>query len=361
MSEGNPTITPSMTGIQQAKRKVKNCALRFFDMSGFASLIGRIYGGRGVILMFHEFTREPKALLGQGCRASDFEAALRTIVSQGRDIVTLSEALIRLKDPQSQPFAVLTFDDGYRSNLELALPIMEKFHAPATIFVPTEMMTRSINAWWLGVRQMFIDNDRVSFDPMGVTFEVTDVASKTAALMQVVAWVWDDFRRVEQLGSVFASTNVSLPDIVDELAITEEEMINIDQNPLIEIGAHTTTHRALSYLTDDEVMSDIGDNKAYLEEKLQRQVKHFAYPYGAPSISGTREALIAKKLGFETAMTTEAGCLFPDHLMDPFLLPRQDGENTEEGNAQVACGANGVFRAIASKFGSPIVNARPFS
>ncbi|MEP4339772.1 MAG: polysaccharide deacetylase family protein, partial [Roseobacter sp.] len=145
MTEGNPTITPSITGVQQAKREIKNNALRFLNASGFANLIGRKYGGRGVILMFHEFTHEPEALLDQGCRVSDFEAALRTLVSQGRDIVTLSEAMLRLKDPLSRPFAVLTFDDGYRSNLELALPIMEKFDAPATIFVPTEMMSRSIN------------------------------------------------------------------------------------------------------------------------------------------------------------------------------------------------------------------------
>jgi peptidoglycan/xylan/chitin deacetylase (PgdA/CDA1 family) len=351
------TIRPSLSAKEKVKRGIKNAGLHLLQQTGAASLIGRTYGGRGVVLMYHEFTREPDELLGQGCRIEDFEWALAALRRQGRDFVTLSEAMRRLEQPDSSPFVALTFDDGYRSNMDLALPVMEKFNAPATIFVPTDMINRSIFAWWLGLRELALKNDRVDVEPMSTRFECDGLDAKKVALARMTAWIWQDFSRVDALAPVFDAYKVSLPDVVEQLIFTEDDMIAADRHPLIEIGAHTTTHRALTLLPEEALRRDIGDNKTWLENKLQRQVPHFAYPYGPPSIGGRREAEIVESLGFETAWTTEAGCLFPDSRRDRFLMPRQNAENTDNGRAQVACGVQGVFRAIGSRGGSPLIDA----
>ncbi|WP_208995119.1 polysaccharide deacetylase family protein [Roseibium hamelinense] len=311
--------------------------------------------------MFHEFVTSPDNLLDQGCRVSDLEAALRNLSQSGWDFVTLGEAIRRISSGNPNRFVVLTYDDGYRSNIELALPVMEKYNAPATIYVPTQMMTRDINAWWLGLRVLARDNDRIEFDPMGLAFECVDLPSKIAALRRMVAWVWEDFRRVEHLARIFEAYKVSVADEVERTVLTEDEMMAADRHPLIEIGAHTTTHRALALLSEADAEEDIDANKRYLESKLDREVPHFAFPYGAPSIAGTREAEICKKLGFETAVTTEPGALFPEHAGYPFLLPRQDAENTVDGQAHITCGVNGVFRALASRLGDPVVRPDGFS
>ncbi|WP_346900481.1 polysaccharide deacetylase family protein [uncultured Roseibium sp.] len=348
---------PSVSGLGKLKRRVKTLGLQFLYNSGFASVIGRVYGGQGVILMFHEFTHNPRERLDQGCRISDFEELLGSIRKSGRDILTFDEAHRRLEDPAGRPFVVLTFDDGYRSNLELALPVMERYEAPATIFVPTQMMTREINAWWLGLRHMVLTNDRIDMEPMGIRIECPDVDGKIATLRRLTAWVWDDFHRADMLGHVFDAHRVLLPDLVESLVMSEADMIAADRHPLIEIGAHTTTHRALTLLSETEVKDDIGANKRFLEERLGREVPYFAYPYGAPSLSGHREADIVKALGFTAAMTTEPGCLFPEHFADPYLIPRQDAEYTEDSRTQALCGMNGIFRALASRGGRPLVNA----
>ncbi|MBC00814.1 MAG: polysaccharide deacetylase [Rhodobacteraceae bacterium] len=356
-----PTTTPRLSPTDRLKRRVKTLGLRVLSASGATRLVARRYGGRGVILMFHDFTPDPKADLDQGCRSADFERILKDLRRSGRDIVTMDEALQRLEDPQARPFAVLTFDDGYRSNIDIALPMLERHHAPATIFVPTEMMTRTINAWWLGLKHLFLDNDHVEIEPMGVRFACPDRAAKTAALRRATAWVWEDFHRAEMLGPTFARHGVSLPDIVEAQAIDEAEMVEIDRHPLVEIGAHTTTHRALALLDAESVRRDIVDNKTYLEDRLGRDVGHFAYPYGAPSISGRREAEIVRSAGFRSAVTTTAGCLFPSHLDERFLLPRQNGEYTDDSAAYTACGVNGLFRAIATRGGDPVaVGAGPY-
>jgi peptidoglycan/xylan/chitin deacetylase (PgdA/CDA1 family) len=338
--------TARLSYVARMKRRMKTHGVRFLHRSGTAGLIGKFRGGRGVILMFHEFTHSPVANLDQGCRIEDFDALLTAIRRSGRVILRLDEGLDALRRPSGPPFVVLSFDDGYRSNIELALRVMERHEAPATIFVPTEMLTRTINAWWLGLRRLVEVNDRVDVAPMDMRLECPDLNSKIAALRRLTAWVWEDFRRADMLAGVFASHGVSLPDLVDELVMSESEMIAADTHPLIEIGAHTTTHRALGLLSEDEVARDVADNKRYLEDRLQREVPHFAYPYGPPSITGDREARIVERLGFRAAVTTGPGCLVPRFLNDSFLIPRQNAEYAEDGAAYGMCGVNGLFGGI---------------
>ena len=339
------------------RRTGKTLALKVLSASGLAGLVGRTYGGNGTILMFHEFTRDPRSKLGQGTRIDDFEAVLKMLRESGRDIVGLSEAMNRLEDPESRPFVVLSFDDGYRSNIDLALPVMERYEAPAIIYVPTEVLTRTINAWWLGLREIVMRNDQVVVEPMNSRFECSSYSAKIATLRRLIAWVWEDFRRADGLRKVFLDNGLAMADLVEDLFVNEHGMIEADRHPLIEIGAHTTTHRALRLLTAPEVIKDIADNKTYLESALGRNVPHFAYPYGRPSLTETREAEIVNSLGFETAVTTDPGCLFPQHSANRFLLPRQDAEFPSDGYSHAVCGVNGVYRALASRGGSPITNA----
>ena len=349
-----PVTALRLSAKDKLRRAIKTTGLKILSRSGIARLVGRSYRGKGVILMFHEFTRSPEDKLGQGTRVEDFDAVLTAIRADGRDIVDLSEAARRLTDPESGPFAVLTFDDGYRSNIELALPVMERHQAKATIYVPTGVITRKLNAWWLGLRETVLVKDGFDFEPLNIRFDCPDYATKVATLRHLLAWVWQDFSRAEQLDGVFRANRINLVDLVDREFIDEDLLRKVDKHPLIEIGAHTSTHRALRLLSDDEVRSDIGDNKRFLEEKLGREVPHFAYPYGRPSLTGTREAEIVRGLGFQTAVTTDPGCLFAEHAADLFLLPRQDAEYPDDGLSHAICGMNGFYRAMTTRGGSPV-------
>ena len=42
----------------------------------------------------------------------------------------------------------ITFDDGYRDNLEYALPILEELEIPATIFISTGTIKQERELWW---------------------------------------------------------------------------------------------------------------------------------------------------------------------------------------------------------------------
>jgi peptidoglycan/xylan/chitin deacetylase (PgdA/CDA1 family) len=64
-----------------------------------------------------------------------FEAQMEYL-ARHRRVVSLADAVSESRAP-GKPSVAITFDDGYRSVLENAVPILERHGFPATVFVPT--------------------------------------------------------------------------------------------------------------------------------------------------------------------------------------------------------------------------------
>jgi peptidoglycan/xylan/chitin deacetylase (PgdA/CDA1 family) len=69
----------------------------------------------------------------------------------------------------------------------------------------------------------------------------------------------------------------SYPDIQN---LSWEQVKEIDENPLFDIGGHTHNHEIMSYLTEKELSSEIVDCLDILSEKLDREIYLFSYPEG---------------------------------------------------------------------------------
>ena len=124
-----------------------------------ASRIGELpffrahFAARAVIILFHEIQPDYRSELMTGTSVSLFERSLDWLRHEGWSIVSLDECLRRLSsNDRSHRCAVLTFDDGYRDNVSVALPILERHNAPFTVYVPTGALTRSMQSWWLVVK-----------------------------------------------------------------------------------------------------------------------------------------------------------------------------------------------------------------
>ncbi len=314
--------------------------------AGLAAPLRRRLGGRGIILLLHEIQDDPGSELMTGCSPAQLAASVTGLRRDGWEIVHLDEALRRLRDQgPSPPFAVLTFDDGYRDTLTRALPILERLQAPFTVYVPTGAVTRELNAWWLALRDLLRSNEAVTVAGMDRRFSCPDLPAKVAAFNAVSAWVHRDYRRAPELAPTFASYGISLPALADRFFMTSDELIAFARHPLVTIGAHTVSHGALSTLEPHEVRVEMDDNRAYLERLLDREVAHFAYPYGGPRSCGPREAGIARAAGFASAVRVEASPVFPAQRDDPHSLPRI-GVRPDETPASLYYRASGLSWAM---------------
>jgi peptidoglycan/xylan/chitin deacetylase (PgdA/CDA1 family) len=91
------------------------------------------------VLVYHTITSPPEALPGDiDISPERFEQQLRWL-SRWRKVVKLEETL---SAPESQSLTAITFDDGFRDNLTVALPLLEKYGLPMTLFVTAGFIGR---------------------------------------------------------------------------------------------------------------------------------------------------------------------------------------------------------------------------
>jgi peptidoglycan/xylan/chitin deacetylase (PgdA/CDA1 family) len=324
-------------------------------LSGFSRLVATRYRGRGMIFALHSVVDDgafyPDHTLR--CSSGQLERALRWLKNEGLDFVSLDEGVRRLNGENPRPFACFTFDDGYADNFTRALPIMERFGAPFTVYVTTGMVTREIDAWWFGLADLVRSRDRVELDAARLSLECPDLARKKIAFKTIESLVHKDFGLLPHLRETIAKSTIDCRALVDREALSEDQLRRLARHPLVTIGGHTTTHRNLAEASAPEVHREMAENRRFLQDATGHPVEHFAYPFGHERACGDREAGICREIGFRTAVTTRAGALFAEHAHDLHALPRICLAD-DDTSSTLRCKVDGVYRAIHSRFGDPV-------
>jgi peptidoglycan/xylan/chitin deacetylase (PgdA/CDA1 family) len=322
--------------------------------AGAERMIGRRYGGRGVIFMLHSVVDDAEPYLREPirCTVSVLELLLRHLRAQKIGVVRLDEALRRCSDPNAPRFAVLTFDDGYRDNLTRALPVLERYAAPATIYVTTCLIERTGNAWWLGLVEWLKRREWIAVEGYGRRSTRT-FAEKVATRIDLTRWVEADERRIAALSEAMAHDGICCRSLLDHEMLDAEELRRLADHPLITIGGHTASHPWLAALPETEAAREISENRWYLQNLTQQEVAHFAYPFGSALACAEREAALAAAAGFRTAATARHGCIFPGHDQERYALPRE-GVQWHDNEASIACKSIGARRFLGNlKLGRP--------
>ena len=83
------------------------------------------------VLVYHTISAPPEPLPGDIDISRERFAQQLQWLSRWRRVARLEETL----KPNRDRLVAITFDDGYRDNLYVALPLLEKFRLPMTLFV----------------------------------------------------------------------------------------------------------------------------------------------------------------------------------------------------------------------------------
>jgi glycosyltransferase involved in cell wall biosynthesis len=174
------------------------------------------------ILMYHGIARTGEQASRYVLPARALRRQLAWLRFRRRPLLSLDEYVaLRERNELPEPNAViLTFDDGYADNAEIALPLLRSRGVPATVFVITSAIGKS-NEWDEGV---------LSGRPV-----------------------------------------LSRPQVRELIAAG------------IAVGAHTVTHPALTELDPQAAEYEMSKSRSELERELGVPVAHFAYPYGRTS------------------------------------------------------------------------------
>lgn len=324
------------------KQPLKDSLFYLTGGLGLNPVFRRIFAGRAAIVMFHEIQRDCRSELMTGTSVELFEYSLSWLQREGWEIVSLDECLDQLaRNDRSRRYAVLTFDDGYRDNVSVALPILERNNTPFVVYVPTAALTRTMQCWWLGLRELIRSREDITIDAMGSRFRCPDFRSKQFALRKVDQWVHQDYKRVAALATTFNKAGISMSALNDRYFLDERGLQNLAGHPLASIGGHTTSHAALAMLDVSSAQAELVDNRSYLENLIQFPVRHLAYPYGTPGACGLREEHLANEVGYVSAVTTRHGQL-NDHTLNQFALPRIAVSSSFDSEISFAARMSGV-------------------
>jgi peptidoglycan/xylan/chitin deacetylase (PgdA/CDA1 family) len=313
--------------------------------------------GRGAILMFHHVRParddpfQPNALLEI---TPDFLDRSLTLVRElGFDVISLDEVPGRLADPHGAPFVALTFDDGYRDNVEHALPILTRHGCPWAIFVATDYASGTGQLWWLELEEVLRRLDRIHIEVDGERREVrASSPDEKARAFQSVYW---ELRKgpEERLREVIAGwcseAGLVSSDLVRSLCLGWNEIRSLSQQPGVTIGAHTLSHPMLAKHDEPSARHEMLESRRRIEAELGMPVQHFAYPVGDPGSAGPREFNIAAEAGFATAVTTRPGHVFAEHRDHLTALPRVSVNGHHQSASALRALLSGVPFAIKNR------------
>jgi len=284
-----------------------------------------------VILRYHSVCQDGVTSLayidpGLSIPVSAFEQQMR-FLRERYTPVSLEAIVGAVADRRPLPprAVAVTFDDGYRDNLEYAFGALKKHDIPGVFYITAGCVEHREPLWTSRLRYYFMATRQTSLSVDGAAAAPLDLRtpqSRHTSFARTIAAIksagkdkgGDMFREVE--------TRLRVTDLgpLEDTMLTWAEVRALSEGGMT-IGAHTLTHPNLPGMPPDEAAAEIGGSKTLIEQHVAAPVLHFAYPNGR-GVSHFNEPVreMVRKAGFLSSVTSINGpVLMRD---DPFTLKR---------------------------------------
>jgi peptidoglycan/xylan/chitin deacetylase (PgdA/CDA1 family) len=201
------------------------------------------------VLMYHKINDRPGNALS--VPVSVFDEQMAFLRETGYRVVSLDTVLDHFAAgvPLPPRALLITFDDGYRDNLENAVPVLQRYAYPAVVFVP------------IG----YLDERR--------PLPHEEWNARRGLVNPTLSW--------------------------RELAELEAGGIRVE--------SHGISHRPLADLELDEATREITLSKLRLEERLGRPVRAFSYVKGSEAHYRAVHLSLVRQAGYDVAFTSVSG------------------------------------------------------
>jgi peptidoglycan/xylan/chitin deacetylase (PgdA/CDA1 family) len=321
------------TALTRMKAQIKRAVLR----SGLLQLAGRVRGCSAAILMYHSVMEDPaaqEAYLGEIVHSRDVFRAQMELLAQRFHPTSLDQVGRFVKGEGEIPSraVVVTFDDGYADNYDVAAPILQDVGVPATFYATVECVERRTLPWPARLRFCFRNTKKAGWtDPSGESWPLSSDVERENALQRSC----DECCRLagsvqeEYVARVANELDTHVPAASGSLMMSYEQMRALLRQGHI-VGSHTMTHPNMAYVDPEVARGELSQSKQRLEKELGGAVQHFAYPCPALSPHWTEHTVAASRAaGYETAVTTNPGLSRSGD--DPLRLKRVGANKTVEG------------------------------
>lgn len=268
-------------------------------------IVQSLRSNRLVILRYHSVRKEPAILdpyIQNGITHSEdaFRAHME-YVARTCNPVPPEDLLAFARGPGSFPprAVVVTFDDGFRDNYEVAAPILEQFGIRGAFYISTSSVEgRSL--WFVRLRYWSIQTHKTHA-------EFLKASARCAVLSEA--------EREEFLAGLEHANSVR-----DTFTMTWSQARHLIERGHV-IGSHTVSHPNLAKISPSELKLEMESSKAALEKALGFPVRHFSYPNPILEPHWDQTTIEAcRRAGYASGVTSTGGCVTKG--TNVFALPR---------------------------------------
>ncbi|MFN8438048.1 MAG: polysaccharide deacetylase family protein [Cytophagales bacterium] len=245
-------------------------------------------------------------------------------IKNNYDIVQIEDFEFLDFNSRHNRYATISFDDGYKDNIDFAAPILDRQNVKASFYVVTDCIDKNIPTWTHELKHRFTFSQKLTinldFDFLPADFRVKKFRNKSHKIKYVLAlkkqllktkfehktFLLDEVRR--------AFDDVTLPQIMmswDDLRIL--------QNEGHKIGSHSETHIMLGTTSNrDVIRKELQLSFQKIKQEIGESPQTIAYPVGSYN-QVTKD--LAKEVGYKYGLAVTQNVHIPNQH-DLFEIPR---------------------------------------
>ncbi len=281
------------------------------------------------VLVYHRVAEPSQDPAQLAVSPEHFDQQMSIIARRARAVRLDAEVQGRTAQRPSRkaPRFAITFDDGYVDNLHTALPVLERYEVPATIFIITRCIDQPF-FWWTHLADIIFGGPHdlpdtveasccVGLLDAAVDSTIVDQGPNAVYVAMHKALAQRPFDDRSSLLDQIATHLSFTPPAGAARPVTTAQLRQLDHHPLITIGAHTHSHPRLTEVSREEALDEIVQGDRHLDALLGPGRRLFAYPYGNANKAVVQ---VVRQAGHDVAFTTVSRPL--SRFDNPRLLPR---------------------------------------
>lgn len=219
--------------------------------------------------------------------------------------------------------SMVTFDDGYRDNFDIAFPILSELKIPAIFFIPTRNLSERKVGWWDVVAYLVKHTSKKSFHFRNNDYIITKpdqlIKKFNKELKSCSPNQIDDY-----LLGLSNALALSLPssNLQDHELMTWEQIKVLNDSGMT-IGSHSHDHSILSRQDGVVLKSQLEKSVKILEDLLNKKINSIAYPVGGYNHFNEETKKVVKDIGLKLGFSYLTGVNQWDKV-DPFDVKRMN-------------------------------------
>lgn len=282
--------------------------------SGVLRTLARNREKGAAILFYHSVMDDPRpqiSCLGEIVHSTNVFRKQMEVLAREYSPVTLDDVLAFVAGKKDLPprAVVVTFDDGYVDNLEIAAPILNHYGVPSICYVTVDCVENRRIPWPARLRHACLTTRKTQlaapdsgYWSLATTEHRNDAFNKASEhCARLSGGAQENYVRSVELELEADSSSAG------RLMMTWEQVRKFAKQGHA-VGSHTMTHPNIAYVSQQEMQTELGESKAKLEKELGARVTHFAYPGPALRPNWSEQSVaISRTVGYQSAVTIEAG------------------------------------------------------